>query len=196
MLRIYLIILCLLTFCPKILYSKETLYLFGGAGYSNYDIGDSDITEINNKVTGLGFGTSKTTTDIKKFSYEYGFGLEILKILTVEISYLDMGQISLATSTTTPSESLNTKINIEGISIDLIKNIGPIGLTGGILKIDNDIKISSSLGNANAPIDDLFLPKIGGNIKINNYRFEINRTFITPNSHINNIMISYIFGIF
>ena len=163
MLRIYLIILCLLTFCPKILYSKETLYLFGGAGYSNYDIGDSDITEINNKVTGLGFGTSKTTTDIKKFSYEYGFGLEILKILTVEISYLDMGQISLATSTTTPSESLNTKINIEGISIDLIKNIGPIGLTGGILKIDNDIKISSSLGNANAPIDDLFLPKIGFN---------------------------------
>ena len=112
------------------------------------------------------------------------------------MTYLDIGQISLATSTTTPSESLNAKINIEGISIDLIKNIGPIGLTGGILKINDKIKISSSLGNANVPIDDLFLPKIGGNIKINNYRFEINRIFLTPNSHLNNIMISYIFDIF
>ena len=177
MLKIYSIILCLLTLYPKILYSKETLYLFGSAGYSNYAIGDSDITEIDNKITGLGFGTSKTITDTKKFSYEYGIGLKMLELLIVEISYLDMGQISLTTSTTVPSESLNAKINIEGISIDLIKNIGPIGLTGGILKIDDNVKISSSLGNVNIPIDDLFLPKIGGNIKINNYRLEINRTF-------------------
>ena len=196
MLRLILIILCFSNISSKILYGKDNIYIFGGLGYSNYEINNSDITEINNKITGLGFATSSTTYDSKNFSYEYGIGLDVLELFVLEASYLDLGQVSLETNTTGPSETLTTDIDIEGISLDLVRNIGPLGFTRGFLKIDDDIKVYSSLGNTNVPVDDLLLPRLGANIIVNNYRFEINRTFLSPNSHLNNFMISYIFNLF
>ena len=195
MLRLLLIIFCILFFSTKITYSKDSLYLFGSLGLSNYSIGNSDITEVNNKLTGLGFATSSTIVDSKKLSYEYGLGMNVLKLFAMELSYLDLGQVSIESTTTSPGESLNAKVNIEGTSVDIIKTIGPIGFTGGLIKIDDDITISSSLGSVDVPIGDYFLPKIGASVQINNYRIEANRTFLTPNSNLNNFMFSYIFSI-
>ena len=86
-------------------------------------------------------------------------------------------------------------IAIKGFNVDLSKSIGPFGLSAGIIKIDNDVKISSSLGNADVPIDDYFLPKFGVSVQLSNYRAEISRTFLTTNSYLNNLMLSYIINL-
>ena len=65
-----------------------------------------------------------------------------------------------------------------------------------IMIVEDDITISSSKGNVDVPIDKFILPKIGANFKYNDYRFEFNRIFITPNSQINSFMIGYVFNIF
>ena len=172
------------------------MVFFGGIGFSKYNIGNSDITEVDNKLTGLGFATSVTTVDAKNFSYKYGIGINILESFSIEAFYANLGQVSINSSTTSPAESLSANVDIKGLGFDLVKYIGPVGLSGGIIKIDNDITITSSLGSANVPIDDYFLPKVGGNIKINNYRIEVNRTFLTVDSYLNNFTLSYIFDVF
>ena len=43
--------------------NAETLYIFGGAGFSQYEINEKDKTEINSRLTSLGFGSAETTTD-------------------------------------------------------------------------------------------------------------------------------------
>ncbi len=176
-------------------HSKDNVYLIGGLGNSNYSIGDSDITEINNKLTGLGFATATTTVSTDNLSYEFGFGINVFESYYIEATYLNFGNIEISSTTTSPAESLTADIAIKGFNVDLSKSIGPFGLSAGIIKIDNDVEISSSLGNADVPIDDYFLPKFGVSVQLSNYRAEISRTFLTTNSYLNNLMLSYIINL-
>ena len=106
---------------------------------------------------------------------------------------VNLGKVSFTSKTTSPSETLSADVKIQGLNIDIQKSLGPFALSGGIMRIDDTIKLSSSKGNADVPIDKILIPKIGANIQFNNYRFEFNKVFLTPNSHINSFMLSYIF---
>ena len=196
MLRFTIIIFCILFFSIKNVHSKDSLYFFGGLGISNYNIGNSDIDEVNNKLTGLGFATSSTSFQTDNLSYEYGIGTGLLALMNLELSYLSLGQLTSDSSTTSPSESLKAKVNIQGLNFDLVKNFGPFGISGGLIKIDDKVSISSSLGNIDLPIDDYFLPKIGIGVMLKRYRIEANRAYLTQNSSLNYFMISYVFDVF
>ena len=79
--------------------------------------------------------------------------------------------------------------------MDLLKKLGSFDFTTGLITVNDDIKISSSKGNVDVPIDNFIIPQVGANFNSKNFRFEIKRIFITPNSHINSFMISYMYNI-
>jgi len=175
---------------------SENLYLFSSIGYSDYQINLKDKTEINNKLTDIGFGSATTSTDTDNLAYKVGFGLRVPLFFVVEGSYVNYGNLNFKTTTTSPSESFSADVPIKGLSLDLLQNLGPFAVSAGLMMVEDDITIPSSLGNINVPIDKLLIPKIGANLKYNNYRLEFNRIFITPNSQIDSLMIGYVFDIF
>ena len=192
---------CLISiFLLSILFSSpsysENLYLFSSIGYSDYQINLKDTTEINNKLTSIGFGSATTSTDTDNLAYKVGFGLRVPLFFVVEGSYVNYGNLNFKTTTTSPSESLSADVPIKGLSLDLLQSLGPFAVSAGLMMVEDDITIPSSLGNINVPIDKLLIPKIGANLKYNNYRLEFNRIFITPNSQIDSLMIGYVFNIF
>ena len=192
---------CLISiFLFSILFSSpsysENLYLFSSIGYSDYQINLKDTTEINNKLTSIGFGSATTSTDTDNLAYKVGFGLRVPLFFIVEGSYVNYGNLLFKTTTTSPSESLSVDVPLKGLSLDLLQNLGPFAVSAGLMMVEDDITIPSSLGNINVPIDKLLIPKIGANLKYNNYRLEFNRIFITPNSQIDSLMIGYVFDIF
>ena len=183
-----------------ILYSNssnsENLYLFSSIGFADYQINSKDKTEINNKFTGIGFGSATTSSDTDNLVYKVGFGLRVPLNFFVEGSYVNYGKIKFSSTTTSPTESLSANVVMKGLSANLLKSLGPFALSAGFMMVEDDIAISSSKGNVDIPIDKFILPKIGANLKYNDYRFEFNRIFITPNSQINSFMIGYVFNIF
>ena len=192
---------CLISiFLFSILFSSpcysENLYLFSSIGYSDYQINLKDTTEINNKLTSIGFGSATTSTDTDNLAYKVGFGLRVPLFFIVEGSYVNYGNLNFKTTTTSPSESFSADVAIKGLSLDLLQNLGPFAVSAGLMMVEDDITIPSSLGNINVPIDKFLIPKVGANLKYNNYRLEFNRIFITPNSQIDSLMIGYVFNIF
>ena len=175
---------------------SENLYLFSSIGYSDYQINLKDKTEINNKLTDIGFGSATTSTDTDNLAYKVGFGLRVPLFFVVEGSYVNYGNLNFKTTTTSPSESFSADVPIKGLSLDLLQNLGPFAVSAGLMMVEDDVTIDTSLGNINVPIDKLLIPKIGANLKYNNYRLEFNRIFITPNSQIDSLMIGYVFDIF
>jgi len=175
---------------------SENLYLFSSIGYSDYQINLKDKTEINNQLTGIGFGsatTSSTVTD--NLAYKVGFGLRVPLFFIVEGSYVNYGNLLFKTTTTSPSETLLAEVALKGLSLDILQSLGPFAVSAGLMMVEDDIAIISSKGNINVPIDKFLLPKIGLNLKYNDYRFEFNRIFITPNSQVDSFMIGYVFNI-
>jgi hypothetical protein len=189
------LILILSLFCFTNQSFSETLYLFSSLGVSDYEIGIKDKSEINNKLTKLGFASATTSANTNNLAYSLGFGLNIPLKFSVEGSYANLGKISFSSTTTSPSETLSADVQIKGLNIDLLKNIGPLAFSAGFMKVDETVKISSSQGSIDVPVDEMILPKIGASINFNNYRFKINRIYITPNSHINTFMIGYIINL-
>ena len=192
---------CLISiFLFSILFSSpsysENLYLFSSIGYSDYQINLKDKTEINNQLTGIGFGSATTSTVTDDLAYNVGFGLRVPLFFIVEGSYVNYGNLNFKTTTTSPSESLSVDVPLKGLSLDLLQSLGPFAVSAGLMMVEDAVTIPSSLGNINVPIDKLLIPKIGANLKYNNYRLEFNRIFITPNSQIDSLMIGYVFDIF
>ena len=166
------------------------------ANTSNIVITKKDTTEINNKLTSIGFGSATTSTDTDNLAYKVGFGLRVPLFFIVEGSYVNYGNLNFKTTTTSPSESLSVDVPVKGLSLDLLQSLGPFAVSAGLMMVEDDVTIHTSLGNINVPIDKLLIPKIGANLKYNNYRLEFNRIFITPNSQIDSLMIGYVFDIF
>jgi hypothetical protein len=187
-------------FLSSILFSNpsysDDLYLFSSIGYSDYQINLKDKTEINNKLTSIGFGSAATSIETDNLAYRVGFGLKIPFFFTLEGSYINFGNLNFKTTTTSPSESLSANVALKGLSLDVLQSLGPIAASAGLMMVEDDIAIVSSKGNINVPIDKLLIPKIGVNLKYSDYRVEFNRIFITPNSKIDSLMIGYVFDIF
>ena len=175
---------------------SENLYLFSSIGYSDYQVNLKDKTEINNKLTGIGFGSATTSIGTDDLAYKVGFGLRVPLFFTVEGSYVNYGNLNFKTTTTSPSESLSADVEFKGLSVDILQSLGPFAASAGLMMVEDDIVIISSKGNINVPIDKLLIPKIGVNFKYNDYRIEFNRIYITPNSQIDSVMIGYVFNIF
>ena len=175
---------------------SENLYLFSSIGYSDYQINLKDTTEINNKLTGIGFGSATTSTDTDNLAYKVGFGLRVPLFFIVEGSYVNYGNLLFKTTTSSPSEALLAEVAVKGLSLDILQSLGPLAVSAGLMMVEDDIAIISSKGNIKIPIDKFLIPKIGVNLKYNNYRLEFNRIFITPNSQIDSLMIGYVFNIF
>ena len=174
---------------------SENLYLFSSIGYSDYQINLKDKTEINNKLTGIGFGSATTSTVTDNLAYKVGFGLRVPLFISVEGSYVNYGNLLFKTTTTSPSEALLAEVAVKGLSLDILQSLGPLAVSAGLMMVEDDIAIISSKGNINIPIDKFLIPKIGLNLKYNDYRFEFNRIFITPNSQVDSFMIGYVFNI-
>ena len=94
---IYPIFLIISLFLFSILFSNpsysENLYLFSSIGYSDYQINLKDKTEINNKLTGIGFGSATTSIVTDNVAYKVGFGLRVPLLFIVEGSYVNYGKI-------------------------------------------------------------------------------------------------------
>ena len=181
--------------CPNISYG-QSFYLLGGVGITNEKINQTDKNTIDTKIINIGFGSSKTTSDNKNFSYKLGMGIKIPLLFSLEGYYGNFGKITLNSITTSPSENINSVIKLNGLNLDILKNLGPVGLSLGVLKIDEKIKIKSSKGNIGIPVDSLFFPKIGANLKYKNYRLDFNRIYLSPDSQANSVILTYMFTIF
>ena len=182
-------------FFTKIAYS-ENLYLYGGLGFSDYSINSKDENEIDNKLINLGFASSSTSTSSEHLLYKFGLGFKTPLKFSIEASYINYGKVSFASETAGPTETMAADVKIQGLNLDIQKNFGPFGISAGFIRVNDNIEVASSKGNIDVPVDDILIPKIGTNIKINNYRFELNRVFLTTNSQINSFIISYIFNLF
>jgi hypothetical protein len=190
---LFLLFLFLNLFFSRLSYS-ETIYLIGSLGTSSYSIDNKDKTEINNKLIALGFSDASTSVKTEDLSYKLGLGIKLPLLFSIESSYANLGEIKF-TSETTPAETITADAKIRGVSLDILKGLGPFSLSAGFMRLDDTIKISSSRGSVDVPVDKMLIPKVGANIKLSNYRLEYSRIFITPNSEINSLMISYIFNL-
>ena len=180
---------------PNISYS-QSFYLLGGAGITNGKISQIDKNTIDTKIKNIGFESSKTTSSNENFSYKLGMGINIPLLFSLEGYYGNFGKITINSTTTTPSENINSVIKLNGLNLDILKNLGPAGISLGVLKIDEKIKIKSSKGNVGIPVDTLFFPKIGANLKYKNYRLDFNRIYLSPDSQANSVILTYMFTIF
>lgn len=190
---LFLLFFFLNLFFSRLSYS-ETIYLIGSLGTSSYSIDNKDKTEINNKLIALGFSDASTSVKTEDLSYKLGLGIKLPLLFSIESSYANLGEIKF-TSETTPAETITADAKIRGVSLDILKGLGPFSLSAGFMRLDDTIKISSSRGSVDVPVDKMLIPKVGANIKLSNYRLEYSRIFITPNSEINSLMISYIFNL-
>ena len=175
---------------------SKNIYLFGSLGMSNYNISDKDTNAIDSKLTDIGFSTASTSTTTDNLAYKVGLGINFPVInIGIESSYVNYGKIAFKSNTTVPTETLNVDVNIEGIAVDVTKTIGPISFAAGLMNIDDSVKINSSQGNVNVPIDDILIPKIGINLMFNNIRFEYSRLYFSNNSNLDAFMFGYVLNI-
>ena len=99
----------------------ETLYLFGGVGISDYEIATKDKSEINNKLTSLGFGSANTVTDTENLSHKFGVGVKIPLLLSIEASYENLGEISFNSTLDNFSLSLKCFLVVSNDFVFFIK---------------------------------------------------------------------------
>ena len=173
---------------------SDNIYLFGNIGVSDFQIKNNDKSNIDTKLTNLGFASASTSVNSDNFSYEVGLGV-VLPLLGIglEAAIIDYGEIKFTSTTTSPSETINANVPIKGVAVDILKELGPIAFNAGLISINDNVEIVSSRGNLNVPIDDILIPKVGANYQIGNYRLEYTRIFLTTNSTMDTFMVGYIF---
>ena len=174
---------------------SDNIYIFGNIGISDFQIKNDDKSDINTKLTNLGFSSASTSVNSDNFSYEVGIGV-VLPLLRVglEASIIDYGEIKFTSTTTSPAETINANVPIRGIAADILKELGPISLNAGLISINDNVEIVSSKGNLNVPIDDILIPKVGINYQFGNYRLEYAKIFLTTKSTMDIFMVGYIFN--
>ncbi len=174
---------------------SDNIYIFGNIGISDFQIKNDDKSNINTKLTNLGFSSASTSVNSDNFSYEVGIGV-VLPLLRVglEASIIDYGEIKFTSTTTSPAETINANVPIRGIAADILKELGPISLNAGLISINDNVEIVSSKGNLNVPIDDILIPKVGINYQFGNYRLEYAKIFLTTKSTMDIFMVGYIFN--
>ena len=189
----FIVFLFILSFSSPV--SSENIYLFGNVGASDFQIKNKDKTDIDTKLTNLGFSSASTSVNSDNFSYELGLGvvLPLLRI-GIEASIIDYGEIKFTSTTTSPSETINTNVPIKGVALDILKKLGPLSFNAGLININDNVEIVSSKGNLNVPIDDILIPKVGLNYQFGNYRLEYTKIFLTTNSTMDNFMVGYMFN--
>ena len=174
---------------------SDNIYIFGNIGISDFQIKNDDKSDINTKLTNLGFSSASTSVNSDNFSYEVGIGV-VLPLLRVglEASIIDYGEIKFTSTTTSPAETINANVPIRGIAADILKELGPISLNAGLISINDNVEIVSSKGNLNVPIDDILIPKVGVNYNFGNYRLEYTKIFLTTQSTMDIFMLGYKFN--
>ena len=102
--------------------------------------------------------------------------------------------MTFTSTTTTPSETINTNVPNKGVALDILKKLGPLSFNAGLININDNVEIVSSKGNLNVPIDDILIPKVGLNYQFGNYRLEYTKIFLTTNSTMDTFMVGYMFN--
>ena len=189
----FILFFFILLFSTSVL--SDNIYVFGNIGISDFQIQNDDKSDINTKLTNLGFSSASTSVNSDNFSYELGLGvvLPLLRI-GIEASIIDYGEIKFTSTTTTPSETINTNVPIKGVALDILKKLGPLSFNAGLININDNVEIVSSKGNLNVPIDDILIPKVGLNYQFGNYRLEYTKIFLTTNSTMDTFMVGYMFN--
>ena len=189
----FILFFFILLFSTSVL--SDNIYVFGNIGFSDFQIENDDKSDINTKLTNLGFSSASTSVNSDIFSYELGVGV-VLPLLRVglEASIIDYGEIKFTSTTTSPAEIINANVAIKGVALDILKQLGPISLNTGLISINDNVEIVSSKGNINVPIDDILIPKVGVNYHFGNYRLEYTKIFLSTKSTMDVFMVGYIFN--
>jgi OOP family OmpA-OmpF porin len=92
--------------------------LYGGInlGQSRANIDDKRITS---ELLGGGFATTNISDDDKDFGFKVFGGYQFNKNIAVEAGYFDLGEFSFRANTV-PAGTLDGKIRIKGINLDLV----------------------------------------------------------------------------
>ena len=189
----FILFFFILLFSTSVL--SDNIYIFGNIGISDFQIDNDDKTDINTKLTNLGFSSASTSVNSDNFSYELGLGVVLpLLRLGLEASIIDYGEIKFNSTTTSPAETINANVPIKGVALDILKELGPISLNTGLISINDNVEIVSSKGNINVPIDDILIPKVGVNYNFGNYRLEYTKIFLTTQSTMDIFMLGYKFS--
>ena len=88
----FILFFFILLFSTSVL--SDNIYIFGNIGISDFQIDNDDKTDINTKLTNLGFSSASTSVNSDNFSYELGLGVVLpLLRLGLEASIIDYGEI-------------------------------------------------------------------------------------------------------
>jgi hypothetical protein len=137
----------------------------------NYGVEGEDLQAINRSLVNLGYASSRSSTDNVGNGFEIGGGVNFHKNFGAELSYVNLGTLTIKTTTTGPAESITT--NIEGHSVaaafvlkggdDKNTFYGRVGMHSW----DLDAKVRGTLGTGSASLGDGTDPFFGVGYKFN-----------------------------
>jgi len=157
---------------PTFAYTKEIKpYVFLDYKRFNYGVEGEDLQAINRSLINLGYTSSRSSTDNTGNGFEIGGGVDFHKNLGAEVSYVNLGTLTIKTTTTGPAESITTNIDGSSIAAALVLKGGDDKNTFygrvGMHSWDMDAKVRGTLGSATASLGDGTDPFFGVGYKFN-----------------------------
>jgi OOP family OmpA-OmpF porin len=107
---------CAVMVSPYALADDSFWYMGGNIGQSKAKI---DEKSINRQLIDSGFTSSTINEDDSDLAYKLFGGYQLNDNFAIEAGYFDLGQFSY-TATTVPKGTLNGKINLKGVNLDLV----------------------------------------------------------------------------
>ncbi|MBE0493135.1 MAG: OmpA family protein [Thiomicrospira sp.] len=107
---------CAVMVSPYALADDSFWYMGGNIGQSKAKIDDKSI---NRQLIDSGFTSSTINADDSDWAYKLFGGYQLNHNFAIEAGYFDLGQFSYK-ATTVPEGTLNGKINLKGVNLDLV----------------------------------------------------------------------------
>jgi hypothetical protein len=118
--KIIIAVFALALFSSQSLRAEMKPYVYGGVKYFNYGISSSDLQAFNRAFISIGYTSSRSSTDNDGFGFELGVGIDVAPHIALEASYVDLGTLTIKTTTTGPIESFNTDIDGNSLTLGIV----------------------------------------------------------------------------
>lgn len=148
--------------------SSQTLAQNAGHFYGGAGVGQAqskiDDDRINVALIGVGATSTSITHDQQDASYKVFGGYQFNPYFGMEAGYFNLGEFGFKSTTTTPTGTLDGRIKLTGMNIDLV----------GTLPVNDQLSLLGRVGVHNARARDTFTTT--GGLSVSNPNPEVRET--------------------